>query len=125
MMENHKKILIVDDDPDHLLICNLLFRRRGYDVLPLLGCYPFDILTDAIDEFQPNLIFMDHYMPGVNGLDAIKMLKADPAYRSIPIIYFSIHADLAKIAREAGADGHFQKPFQIDELVKIADQFVA
>jgi two-component system cell cycle response regulator DivK len=125
MMQNRKKILIVDDDPDHLLICNLLFRRRGYDVLPLLGCDPFEELTDAIDTFQPSLIFMDHYMPGISGLDAIKMLKADPQYRSIPIVYFSIHEELAKIALEAGADGYFQKPFQFDELLKIADKFVA
>lgn len=124
-MENRKKILIVDDDPDHLIICNILFRRRGYDVLPLLGCDPFEELTDAIDIFRPSLIFMDHYMPGICGLDAIKMLKADPRYRSIPIIYFSIHDDLAAIAREAGADGHFQKPFQFSELLRIADKYVA
>ena len=120
-----KKILIVDDDPDHLLICNLLFRRRGYDVLPLLGCDPIEELMEAIDIFKPALIFMDHYMPGISGLEAIKILKADPRYSSIPIIYFSIHDDLAVIAKEAGADGHFQKPFQMAELLKIAGQYVA
>ena len=120
-----KKILIVDDDPDHLLICNLLFRRRGYDVLPLLGCDPIEELMEAIDIFKPALIFMDHYMPGISGLEAIKILKADPRYSSIPIIYFSIHDDLAVIAKEAGADGHFQKPFQVAELLKIAGQYVA
>src|ERR1700761_2006799 len=119
MMKNNKKILIVDDDPDHLFICNLLFRKRGYDVLPLFGCDPIEELTDAIDVFQPTLIFMDHYMPGVSGLDAIKILKADPKYRSIPIIYFSIHHELALIAKESGADDHFQKPFQTEELLKI------
>jgi two-component system cell cycle response regulator DivK len=125
MMQNRKKILVVDDDPDHLLICNLLFRKRGYDVLPLMGCDPFEILTDAIDSFEPSLIFMDHFMPGVSGLDAIKMLKADPSYRSIPIVYFSVHGDLALIAQEAGADGHFGKPFQADELFKIVEKYVA
>lgn len=124
-MTTIKKILIVDDDPDHLLICNLLFRRRGYDVLPLLGCDPIKELTDAIDDFNPSLIFMDHYMPGVSGLDAIRILKADPRYRSIPIVYFSIHDDLATIARQAGADGHFQKPFEIKGLLTIAEQFIA
>lgn len=124
-MEKGKRILLVDDDPDHLLICNLLFRRRGYDVLPLLGCNPIEELTNAIDTFKPDLILMDHFMPGVSGFDAIKMLKADPRYRSIPVIYFSVHGDLAKIAREAGADGYFQKPFQAQELMKITDQFVA
>src|ERR1700742_1951190 len=124
-MITRKKILIVDDDPDHLLMCNLLFRKRGYDVLPLLGCDPINELTEAIDIFKPALIFMDHYMPGITGLEAIKQLKSDSRYRSIPIIYFSIHDDLAVIAKEAGADGHFQKPFRQEELVRIAEQFVA
>jgi CheY-like chemotaxis protein len=125
MMDNRKKVLIVDDDPDHLLICNILLRRRGFDVLPLLGCDPFEKLTDAIDSFQPGLIFMDHFMPGVNGLDAIKMLKAHPVYRSIPVIYFSVHGDLALIARQAGADGYFQKPFLANDFLDFADKFVA
>jgi len=125
MMENRKKILIVDDDPDHLLICNILFRRRGYDVFPLLGCDPIEDLTHAIDTFKPSLIFMDHFMPGVCGYDAVKMLKADPVYRSIPVIYFSVHGDLALIAQEAGADAYFQKPFQSDDLLKIAEKYVA
>lgn len=124
-MENRKKVLIVDDDPDHLLICNILLRRRGFDVLPLLGCDPLKNLTDAIDAFQPSLIFMDHFMPGVNGFDAIKMLKAHPVYRSIPVIYFSVHGDLALIAQQAGADAYFQKPFHAEELLTIADRFVA
>lgn len=124
-MELRKKILIVDDDPDHLLICNILFRRRGYDVLPLLGCDPLDTLTEAIDSFKPAIIFMDHFMPGINGLQAVQMLKANPAYSSIPIIYFSVHDDLARIAKLAGADAFFQKPFQAEELVKIAERYAA
>jgi CheY-like chemotaxis protein len=124
-MQSQKNILLVDDDPDHLLICNILFRRRGYNVMPLLGCNPLKTLTDAIDSFHPSLIFMDHFMPGVNGYDAIKMLKAHPVYCKIPVIYFSVHGDLAKIAREAGADGYFQKPFQSEDLFTITDKFVA
>ena len=124
-MENRKKVLIVDDDPDHLLICNILLRRRGFEVLPLFGCDPFKDLTDAIDSFQPSLIFMDHFMPGMTGFDAIKMLKAHPVYRSIPVIYFSVHGDLALIARQAGADAYFQKPFHANELLDLADKFVA
>ena len=93
--------------------------------MPLLGCNPLKTLTDAIDSYQPSLIFMDHFMPGVTGYDAIKMLKAHPVYCKIPVIYFSVHGDLAKIAREAGADAYFQKPFLADELYSIVDRFVA
>ena len=116
---------MVDDDPDHLLICNILLRRRGFDVMPLMGCDPFEKFTDAIDTFQPGLIFMDHFMPGMTGLDAIKMLKAHPVYRSIPVIYFSVHGDLALIAQQAGADAYFQKPFLANDLLDIAGRFVA
>jgi CheY-like chemotaxis protein len=125
MSPNRKRILIVDDDPDHLLICNILFRRRGYDVMPLMGCDPLTVLTDAIDSFKPDLIFMDHYMPGVCGDDAIKLLKANPVYRLIPVVYFSVHAELENIARHVGADAFFQKPFHVEELLQIAERFVA
>lgn len=93
--------------------------------MPLLGCNPLKTLTDAIDSFQPALIFMDHFMPGVTGYDAIRMLKAHPVYRSIPVIYFSVHGDLAKIAKEVGADAYFQKPFQAEDLFTITDKYVA
>jgi CheY-like chemotaxis protein len=124
-MANEKRIMIIDDDPDHLLICTLVFERRGYKVLPLLGCKEENELTDAVASFQPNLIFMDHNMPGICGSDLTKMLKADPASRHIPVIYFTSEDDIARLAKEAGADEHFSKPFEIDALLEIANKFVA
>ena len=124
-MVNSKKIILVDDDPDHLLICNILFRKRGFDVLPLLGCDPITKLMEAIDSFGPAIIFMDHFMPGISGYEAVKILKSHPSYRSIPIIYFSVHDDLAIIAQQAGADAFFQKPFEAEELMKIAEKYAA
>ena len=64
-MANPKKIMIVDDDADHLLAVNLIFQKRGYEVLALLGCESLEMLEEEVRRFHPDLIFMDHEMPAV------------------------------------------------------------
>ncbi|HEY4108709.1 response regulator [Puia sp.] len=119
-----KKIMIVDDDPDHLLAVNLIFQRRGYQVLTLLGCESLEILDEEVRRFRPDLIFMDHEMPAVCGSDAVKMLKAHPVYRSIPVIYFSAHDRIESLARAAGADSWLKKPYMLDRLMEVTQQFI-
>ena len=123
-MTNEKRIMVIDDDPDHLLICVLIFEKRGYKVMPLQGCKEERELTEAVAMFQPGLIFMDHDMPGLCGSDLTKLLKSNPTTRSIPVIYFTSETDIEKLAKEAGADGHFSKPFQIVDLLEITGQFM-
>src|SRR5260221_11758604 len=98
-MARKKKLLLIDDNPDHLLVCRLVFERHGYEVLVLLGC---EELMEAVQQFNPDLIFMDHNMPGISGPEAIQMLLSNPSSTSIPFIYFSAENNLytlAKIAR--------------------------
>ena len=123
-MANEKGIMVVDDDPDHLLICVLIFEKRGYKVMPLQGCKEERELTEAVAAFQPDLIFMDHKMPGLCGTDLTKLRKSDPITKSIPVIYFTSETGIEQLAKEAGADGHFRKPFQIADLLEITRQFM-
>jgi CheY-like chemotaxis protein len=123
-MANSKKIMIVDDDPDHLLAVSLIFQRKGYRVLTLLGCDSLETLDEEVRSFRPDLIFMDHEMPVVCGSDAVKMLKAHPEYRSIPIIYFSGHERIEALARAAGADSWLRKPYLLDRLMEVTEQFI-
>ncbi len=124
-MLDSKRILIVDDDPDHLLICKLVFERRGYLVMPLMGCEEMDHLINAVKIFKPDLIFIDHNMPGICGTDATKMLKSHPEYSLIPVIYFSGQDNIVQLAKEAGANAFFRKPFEINALLGIVKKFVA
>src|SRR5437016_5623439 len=94
------KILLVDDDPDHLLICRRIFEKNGYDVQILVGC---NGLLMAVERFKPELIFMDHNMHGICGAEAIQMLRTNPSSASVPIIYFSAEHNLEELARKAGA----------------------
>src|ERR1700743_1984759 len=118
-----KKILVVDDDPDHLLICKLVFERRNFSVLALAGCNPLDNFVEEVRRFQPNLIFIDHEMPVICGQDASNALKAHPDLRMIPIIYFSAHAKLEELAKKVGADDFIKKPFEIDHLLALAKKY--
>jgi CheY-like chemotaxis protein len=123
-MANPKKIMIVDDDPDHLLAVNLIFRKKGYEVLPLLGCESLEMLEEQVRSFRPDIIFIDHDMPVVCGSDAVKMLKAHPEHRTIPIIYFSAHDRIEALARAAGANTWLRKPYALGRLIEVAEQYL-
>src|SRR5580700_5201643 len=111
LLSTLENILLVDDDVDHLCICSLILRRQNYVVLTLAGCNKMEELLEAVLAFRPGLIFMDHDMPGVCGIDATRMLKADPQSKSIPVIYFSGQDNVDKLAAEAGADDFLRKNF--------------
>jgi len=123
-MAHLKKIMIVDDDADHLLAVNLIFQRKGYEVRPLLGCESLEMLREEVRRFRPDLIFMDHDMPVVCGSDAVRMLKAHPVYRQIPVVYFSAHDRIEALARAAGADTWLKKPYVLNRLMEVTEQFL-
>jgi CheY-like chemotaxis protein len=72
------------------------------------------------EELQPDVILMDAALPGLNGWDAIKQLKANPATRHIPVLMLTGHllGDAKARAMEAGADGFISKPCLPDELTR-------
>lgn len=118
-----KRILLIDDDPDHLLICKLILIKRNYDVSTLLGCEELQDVLEAVEIFRPDLIFLDHYMPGHCGLDVAKMLRSTSPYERIPIIYFSSDENIALLAATAGADAYLQKPFSISNLIGLSEHY--
>jgi CheY-like chemotaxis protein len=119
-MNNTRRLLIVDDDPDHLLVAKLILGRRGYEVHTLKSC---DELINKIRVLQPDLIFMDHTMPLMTGVEATRLIKSDAKCGHIPVIYFSSREDIKALAAQAGADDWLSKPFKLDDLVSIAEKF--
>lgn len=116
-MEEYQ-ILIVDDDPRQLRILtgNLLDSNKFYKLLIATnGRAGFEIAKKN----KPDLILMDWVMPGLNGLDTIKLLKQDEITKSIPVIMVTgAHNDVEKLkeALEAGAIDFINKPFNSIEL---------
>lgn len=124
-MDPRKRILLIDDDYDHLLMVNLILQKRGYKVLTMAGCEKMDELTDAVESFRPHLIFMDHEMRGICGMDLSLMLKSHPEFGKIPVIYFSGHENIVQLAKEARADSYLRKPFEINGLLEITRKYLA
>jgi len=124
-MAQKKRILLIDDDLDHLLTCNLILRRSGYEVLTLAGCGKMEELLDTVQSFQPELIFLEHDMRGICGMDLTQMLKSHSAFKKIPVIYFTGRDNIVQLAEHAGADSYIRKPFDIDGLINMAHKYLA
>ncbi len=124
-MRQPKRILLIDDDFDHLLACNVILRREGYSVLTMAGCEKIDELMASVETFRPDLIFMEHDMRGICGTDLTRALRSRAAYDGIPIIYFSGRQDIVAITTQTGANGYVKKPYEIDGLLAAARRYLA
>jgi CheY-like chemotaxis protein len=86
-MENRKKrILVIDDDADHLFIARELLTREGYEVLTHQS--PFGV-TGLIQAADPDLVLLDVNMPSLPGDDLAAFIKADNRTRHVPIVLYS------------------------------------
>jgi DNA-binding response OmpR family regulator len=106
------KILIVDDEP---LIVESLYslEREGFQVK---GIGDGSLVLDTVREYQPDLIVLDILLPGLNGIEVCKRLRAES---TIPIIMLTARGDELDrvLGLEVGADDYLPKPFSFRELL--------
>ena len=110
-----ERLLVVDDNPANLRLLRLLLAGEAYEVRTANGA---EEALEVLKEFRPRLILMDLQMPGMNGFDLTRRLKADEATRDILIVALTAYAmkgDEEK-AREAGCDGYVSKPIDTRTL---------
>ena len=107
-------ILIVDDTP-----CNLLMAKsalpRSWDVMTAVSAAK---MFKVMDMRRPDLIILDIQMPGMNGLEALSILKNDPVHKDIPVVLCSSRDDPDTVAEglELGAVDFVGKPFAMELL---------
>ncbi len=109
-------ILIVDDNQTNLDVLFDLLKNNGYKVL---------VATDgesAIEQIEyvfPDLMILDVMMPGINGFETCRLLKADPEKKDIPIIFMTALSDTTdKVTGfQSGAVDYITKPFQYEEVL--------
>ena len=110
------KILIVEDNPTNMALAVFLLGSAHYTVLQAVNAEAG--LTLARSEL-PDLILMDIQLPGMDGLQATALLKADATTRAIPVIALTALAmkgDEERI-RAAGCDGYIAKPLAYKEFL--------
>ena len=105
-----KRILMVEDTEDNRQILRDLLGMAGYEMIEARD--GAEGVAQAT-EHKPDLILMDIQMPVMDGYEATRRIKADPALRHIPVIAvtsYALSGDEAK-ARAAGCDAYIAKPF--------------
>ena len=111
-----KRILVVEDQEDNRRILHDLLTSVGYE---LIEAVTGDEGVTMAETRRPDLILMDIQLPGLDGYEATRRIKANPALRPIPIIAvtsFALSGNDIK-AYEAGFDGYVTKPYSPRQLL--------
>lgn len=109
-------VLIADDDPDILLLISLTLERDGYDVMVARdGLTAYETAVERL----PHLVVLDMMMPGIDGCEVARRLRANDSTKDVPIVIVTAFAEesQAAMALEAGADAYVKKPFSPRELL--------
>jgi two-component system, cell cycle response regulator DivK len=108
------RILIVEDDRSIRALLEDFLSTEGFDtVFAADGRSAIELAGSA----RPELILMDMLLPGIDGLTASRMLRADPRTRHIPIVAMSANRRALREAPDAPVDEVIAKPFDLDELL--------
>jgi two-component system, cell cycle response regulator DivK len=108
-------ILVVDDNPTNLKLVRVLLKAHGYSVSTAADAEEAMVVLRSS---RPRLILMDLQLPGMDGLQLTRQLKADPETRDILIVAVTAYAMKgdAERTRAAGCDGYVPKPIDVDSL---------
>ena len=110
------RILVVDDTSANIQAVTAILREHGYQIsVATNGRQALSVL----ERVRPDLILLDVLMPEMDGFEACRRIKHNPAYQDIPIIFLTAKTDATDIVRgfELGAVDYVPKPFNAYELL--------
>ena len=118
-----RRILVVDDQEDSRRILRDLLTNGGFEIIEALTGEQAVVMAE---EHTPALILMDIQLPGIDGYEATRQIKAKPALRATPLIVvtsYALSGDETK-AFAAGADAYVSKPFSPRALLAKVREFL-
>ena len=119
----NKVVLVIEDQEDNRRIMRDLLTTKGYDVIESVD--GLDGVKTA-ETRRPDLILMDIQLPGIDGYEATRRIKANPEIRGTPIIVvtsYALSGDDVK-AFQAGCDAYMAKPFSPRELLAKVREYI-
>ena len=113
-----RNVLIVDDNPMNMKLVRVLLTGEGYQVRTAADALE---ALDILKEWRPLLILMDIQLPGIDGLELTRRLKADPGTEQIIIIGLTAYAMKGDEGRilAAGCDAYIAKPIDTRTLPRV------
>lgn len=115
-------VLFVDDHPELCAIHTIFLQKNGYRVLTVMDGPG---AVKAAREHRPDVIVLDHSLPGLTGVEVARVLKADPGTAKIPILMLTAHAygAIGQKAKAAGCATYVAKPCQPTRLLDEVRRF--
>ena len=109
-------ILIIEDNEKNLKLVRDVLQVKGYETIEAGTAEDGIVLARSR---KPDLVLMDIQLPGMNGIDALKLLRADAATSRIPVIAVtaSVMQQDRNLITEAGFDGYIGKPINLKEFI--------
>lgn len=116
--QTRKTVLVVDDEPNNVDLIRLVIEEADMAVDVVTARNGFEAI-DLVRSLAPALVLMDLKMPLLDGWEATRRLKADPATARVPVIALTAQAMLGDRERAvaAGCDGYLTKPLDLRTLV--------
>jgi len=117
-------ILIIEDNERNLKLVRDVLRVKGFDTIEA------GTAEDGIElagQRRPDLILMDIQLPGMNGIDALKVLRGKPETATIPVVAVtaSVMQQDRTLITQAGFDGYIGKPINIKEFLESVNHALA
>ena len=109
-------ILVVDDTPNNIRLLFDLLRGVGFNVSVVKSG---ELALEKIPLIQPDLILLDVMMPGIDGFETCRRLKADESTKNIPVIFMTVLSDVESKVKglQMGAVDYITKPIQLEEVL--------
>lgn len=107
-------VLLIEDEPNIAEAMRFIMTREGWRVSHLAEG------TGALESLRsdrPDLLILDHMLPGLSGLEILAAVRADPAMRDLPVIMLTARGRDRDLAERAGADRFISKPFSNAEIL--------
>jgi len=119
-----RTILVIEDEEMNLKLVTLMLKGEGFRIISASSA---EAGLKLLRQERPDLILMDIRLGGMDGLEATRRVKADPAYASIPVVGVSAYAmeEDREHALLAGCSDYLSKPFTRKQLVETVRRFAA
>lgn len=119
-----EKIMIIDDSSTIRRSAEIFLTPEGYQVIPVVD--GFEGLVKVMEE-KPDLVFIDVVMPKIDGLEACRIIRRNPQFKNLPIIFLSSKDGEFDKARGMmmGADDYLPKPFTKESIIAVVKKYTA
>ena len=107
-------VLLIEDEPNIAEAMRFILMRDGFRVSHVADGA---LALDQVRRDPPDLVILDHMLPGLSGLEILAALRADPATCRLPVMMLTARGRDRELAKRAGADRFISKPFSNAEIL--------